>query len=117
MVLRSFAAKKPATVQKFVNAVQRAILWSQSAPVDELIKVLHGYEAFVRYDQRIFGGSIRKMMPAALPKSVVITPEAFENATKLSIAADAMKEPMPMARLVDNRFAEAAAKNVKPDTR
>ncbi|MCW5770081.1 MAG: ABC transporter substrate-binding protein [Rhodospirillaceae bacterium] len=114
MVMRELVQKKPETVQKFVNAIQRAMNWAHAAPIDELAKVVHAYRSFKRYDVKLFNAVMKKMMPASLPDTAVITQAAFDNAMKLSMAAGAMKEPMTMDKLVDNRFATEAAKRLPP---
>lgn len=114
IVMRAFAQKSPETVQKFVNAIQRAINWGHAAPVDELAKVVHSFRAFARYDGAMFAGAIKKMMPHSLAKTAEITDAAFNTAMKLSIDAGAMKEAMPKDKLVDNRFAIEAAKRLPP---
>jgi NitT/TauT family transport system substrate-binding protein len=110
MVMRDFAKKQPQTVQKFVNAIQRAINWSHAVSTDELAKVVHSFRGFARYNPEIFAGAIKKMMPNSLGKNAIVTQDAFDNAAKLSMAAGGMKEAIPMSKLVDNSFAEKAAK-------
>jgi NitT/TauT family transport system substrate-binding protein len=110
LVLEDYAKKNPKNVQMFVNGIQRALTWARSQSPDEVAAVVRSFPNFAHFEQDIFIGSLKKMLPQALPTTAVITREAFDNNVKIPLGAGTLKTPVPYEEIVDNSFAEAAAK-------
>lgn len=109
MVLASYAESNPRTVQAFVNAIQRAVVWGNSHTPEEVAKLIHQFPAFAKTDFEQFLIAVKRTLPHGLAANAAITREAFDNAMKLPVAIGALDAPMPYERLVAPRFAENAA--------
>jgi NitT/TauT family transport system substrate-binding protein len=114
MVLSSYIKAKPQVVQGFVNAIQRGLNWANSHSAEEVSKLIHKFPGFADIEDDQFLASIRRMFPQGVPKTPVITKEAFETAMKLPLAIGAIDAPLPYEQLVVTRFAEEAARKYPP---
>lgn len=110
MVLASYAKANPDRVQRFVNALQRANVWAQGRPVEEIAKVVHAYPGFAKIDYAQIVLSLKRMGADGIVSSAVIPKAAYENAIKLPLAIKAIDAHVPYETLVDTSFAEAAVK-------
>jgi NitT/TauT family transport system substrate-binding protein len=108
MVSSEYIKQKPEVVQSFVNAIQRGSVWASAHTPEEIATLILGYEGFKGADQALMVKSLRRMA-TAIPKSTVITRDAFDNAMKLPVAIGVIDKPMSFEQLVDSSFAEKAA--------
>jgi NitT/TauT family transport system substrate-binding protein len=114
MIRTDWAKAHTATVQGFVNAIQRGLNWSRSHPVEEVAKLLQTFPGFSGTEPDIFLGSLRRLVPGSLPATAIVTHDAFDNALRLPIGAGVLDKALPFDTLIDNSFAEAAAKKYPP---
>lgn len=114
MTLENFAEENPEAVQNFVNALQRAVNWINENDARTVAELIHGYPGFQQAEFDSLLSSVERTLPAGVGKSVEITHEAFDAAMKFPLAVGAIDEAYDYDELVDNRFAEAAAKAFPP---
>ena len=112
LVLEEYAKKNPKNVQMFVNGIQRALTWAHSATPDEVAATVKSFPNSAGFEQDIFVGSLKKMLPQALPTTAVTSREAFDNNVKIPTSAGTLKSPVPYEEIIDNSFAEIAAKTL-----
>ena len=108
MVSSDYIKQKPEVVQGFVNAIQRGTVWASEHSPEEIAKLILGYEGFKGSDEALMVKSLRRMI-TAIPKSVVITKDAFDNAMKFPVAIGVLDKPMAYDLLVNTSFAVRAA--------
>lgn len=107
MVLPDYARDNKKKVQAFVNSIQLALNWLQGRDPNEVAALLKKVTGFDRMDASILVASVKRQ---SVPKTAVVSQAAFDNALKIPLAVGAIKVKMPFSQLVDNSFAEAAAK-------
>lgn len=107
MVLPSYAREHKQNVQAFVNAIQLGLNWLQGRDPNEVAALLKKVSGFDRMDESILVASVKRQ---SVPKTAVVSQAAFDNALKIPLTVGALKEKMPFSQLVDNSYAEAAAK-------
>ena len=108
MVSADYAKANPAVVQAFVNAIQRGLNWANTNTPEEVAKLLLGYKGFEGSDQALLLLAVKRQA-GGVPRSGVITKDAFDNAMKLPVAVGVISAPMPYEQLVNTQFAEKAA--------
>lgn len=107
MVSADYQKEKPEVVQGFVNAIQRGTVWASAHTPEEIATLILGYPGFKGSDQAFMVKALRRMA-TGIPKSVVITRDAFDNGMKLPLAIGVLDKPMAYEVLVNTSFAEKA---------
>lgn len=107
MVSGDYVKEKPELVQGFVNAIQRGTVWASSSTPEATARLILGFPGFSGSDEALLVKSLNRMWKS-VPKSVVITRDAFDNAMKLPVTIGVVEQPMPFEVLANNTFAEKA---------
>ena len=102
-------AENPELVQKFVNAIQQAQSYAHANPDTTAAFAL---KRFPNLDPVIVAQALKRIIESkTLPKSTLISEEAWEKACQLRV--DAGDLPAIDAAAVDNTFAEKAVETYK----
>lgn len=115
MVSEAYMTAHPEVVQHFVNAIQKGLNWTNAHQPDAVGQLIIGFPGFNGMDQPALMKSLQRGAHSVPPVSV-ITQDAFDNAMKLPLAIGAISEAIPFSQLVNNTFAEQAAKLYPPST-
>ena len=116
MVSSDYARANPEVVQGFVNAIQRGLNWANSHSPEEVANLIKGYAGFEAMEADLLLLSLRRQA-SAVPKSAVITKDAYDNAMKFPVAIGVIPAPLPYEQLVNTQFAEKAAQQYPPGSR
>lgn len=104
-VTDEFIKAKPATVQKFVNAMVAAEKWIQTASLDQFAAVVAPY--FQGMSPEVIKASLA-MDKEACSASGLVSQEGHDTAVKVFTGAGAIDRPVPFAAIVDNSFVQKA---------
>ncbi len=96
---------KPALVQSFVNGIQRSLNWMNASSTEEIATELAKTEGF-NFEHDVLVGTLNRMRNA-VPKTAVVTEDAFNNTLKLPLAVGSLDKAIPFNVLEDNTFADA----------
>ncbi len=104
--------KRGEQVQKFVNAMQRAMLFGHRHP-DKAAEV--AVKRYHTQDPKIVAAAARNIIrDKAYPESMLVTKAAYDrNFDVLLVRTGHKAARYPMAELMDNRFAEKAVASVR----
>jgi NitT/TauT family transport system substrate-binding protein len=111
-VSESVIKSKPAVVQSFVNGIQRSLNWMKSSQPDEIAAEIRKTEG-MDFDQEVLLETLRRMQNV-VPRTAVISREAFDHTMRVPLTTGVLEQPLPFETLVDNQFADAAAKKLAP---
>lgn len=101
----------PDVVQRFTNAIYKALLWLQQHETVEI------YQLFAQYhqseDEAVIKKEIEKYKALHIwPQSPVISPESYAHFLGLFLDAREIPAPVPYTQAVENSFAQKAVQNI-----
>jgi len=105
---RQFARQNPKIVQGWLNGTAKAIKFIRENP-DQVIALAK--ELYPDADQSVLPDAIRSMI-AAVPESPVVTRKGVEQNYEMLSVGKPQKISLPFDDVVDNSFAESAAKAI-----
>lgn len=96
------------TAIRFVRALQRAVVTSHTSP-DVAVRV--GVKLFPSVDAKVVERAVRRMIDEqTLPKHARVDETAWRALMDVRVKAGDIKSALPMPRVVDNTFADAAGR-------
>lgn len=101
------------SLQRIMNAMQRALNWMNASSVDEVVKVLGSYPGYQGFNPSFLRYFVENRLPN-LQKTAAITEEAYQSAVKLPLTIGAIDAVPPLAAVIDNSFADTAAQKYPP---
>jgi len=105
------AAKKPELVQRFVNALQKSVKFAHTYP-DSV--AFYAAKLFPDIDKSVSANAVNRIIGTnTLPKSIVISEEAWDKAIKLRHSAGDIKSLETAKSVLDMSFAEKTVEEVK----
>ncbi|MNP50326.1 hypothetical protein D3C76_1445860 [compost metagenome] len=109
MSKKSYISKNAATVQKFTNAIYKAQKWVESKTVPEIAEAIISY--FPSTDKAVVEGVVKRYKDqGSFATDPVIDEAEWKNLQDVMEAAGELKARVPLTELVNNSFAEKAAK-------
>lgn len=107
--LGSFIADNPETIQGFTNAIARAQVWVAENPASLVASTIAGF--FPDADPVILENAIARYKAIdAYSANPIMTRDSFDRLQRVMESAGELTQLAPYERLVDNRFAEIAAR-------
>jgi NitT/TauT family transport system substrate-binding protein len=107
--LGSFIADNPETIQGFTNAIARAQVWVAENPASLVASTIAGF--FPDADPVILENAIARYKAIdAYSANPIMTRDSFDRLQRVMESAGELTQLAPFERLVDNRFAEIAAR-------
>jgi len=112
-VTADYMKSNPQTVQSFVNAIQKGIVWAKAHSPQEWADMLQSHKFFDTMDKAILVKSLQRMA-SGIPDSAVVTPGSVKTFLDMSASLNLLKGdeglalPMTFEAMVDNSFAEKA---------
>lgn len=112
MTKKSYMDKNSATVQKFTNAIQKAQKWVEAKSVNEIADAVVPY--FKDTDIEIVRNVVKRYKEqGSFATDGIIDEAEWNNLQAIMEAAGELKKRVDVKTLVDNKYAEKAAKSVK----
>jgi len=109
---KSYLEKNPQVIQKFTKAIHKAQIWVQSQPPAEIVKAIK--PSFPNTDDQALEMVVKRYRENdAWAKSPVFTEESFNRMQDILQTAGELSKRAPYEKLVTNKFAEQAVKEVK----
>jgi len=104
--------KNPEQVQKFVNAIEMALVFARES-TDEAIEI--AAKRFPTLDKEIVAQALRRMIETnTLPRTTVISPDAWDKACNLRINSGELNTSIEEARkTLNNSFSQKSIEEVK----
>ncbi len=109
---KSYIAKNGETVQKFVNAVQKGLVWVKENDARTVAEAIT--EFFPDTDMELLTTVVQRYKDIdAWSETPVMKKEALDKLQTVMTEAGELSKKAPYEELVNNKFAEAAAEKIK----
>ncbi len=105
-----YIAKKPENVQKFTNAVVRAMYWQKGHSAEKIAETVR--PLFPQADPEVFTENIRHNL-RALSYDGFMSEEAHSAAEKFGLEVKFIKAPVDRVHVVDETFLQKAHEKIK----
>lgn len=102
-VTKEFAEKDPATVQKFANAVVKAIIWQSKHSDEEVAKM-----AGLCFSGSRFDAELISYIRSSLSSNGDITREGYGTIEKFCLKEKIISKPIPYDKIIDTSFVRTA---------
>ena len=108
---RQFSKSHPQTVQKYSNAIYKAMLWMKCHSSQEIVALAKDF--FPNLEQKVLITSIDRYKDLALwTKTPLITAPSYNNLLNIMEQSGELAHTKTFAEVVDNHFATEAIKNI-----
>jgi NitT/TauT family transport system substrate-binding protein len=108
----SYMEKNPKVIQGFTNAIQKALIWTDTHTPEEIAKLIA--PEFKNVPEATIITVITEYKKVKIwPTSVVITPEGMKQMLDLLTEGGILKQSVPFERVVNADFARKAEQSVK----
>jgi NitT/TauT family transport system substrate-binding protein len=108
----SYMEKNPKVIQGFTNAIQKALLWTDSHSPEEIAKLIA--PEFNNVPLATIAAVVTEYKKVKIwPTSVVITPEGMKQMLDLMTEGGIVKQAVPVERVMNADFARKAEQSVK----